>query len=337
MMGFGLTTATELMGRLFMTVQQSIETENHMTSVERLQHFAQIPKEAAGIPAGAAPTPDEWPAQGHVQFDNVSMRYRPELPLVLNGLSFEARAGERVGVVGRTGCGKSSTMLALLRIVEAEGGCVRIDGVDVTQVSLQRLRGEAVALIPQDPYLFVGSVAENLDPFHVHSEEALWEAIRKTYLEDVVREKGGLGASIVDGGENLSAGQRQLLCIARVMLRCSKVILMDEATANIDMATDALIQRSVRTVFAKCTMLTIAHRLDTVLDSNKIVVLQAGRVVEQGPPQELLKADGHFAALARSLGRDDCSSDPESERSTTASTQGPVPDTNTAQLRTISL
>lgn len=318
MLGLGLTTAVGLMGRLHMTVQHSIETENHMTSVERLQHFESIPKEASVVTSTESPAED-WPVKGHIQFEGIMMRYRAHLPLVLNKLSFEVQGGERTGIVGRTGCGKSSVMLAMLRIVEAEEGCIRIDGVDLSKVPLSRLRGKVISLIPQDPYLFAGSVKDNLDPFHVHSDEALHTALKRTYMHDVIQSMGGLSASLVEGGENISAGQRQLICIARVMLCNSKVILMDEATASIDMATDTLIQKSMREAFQGCTVLTIAHRLDTVIDSDRIVVLEAGRVVEQGQPQELLKLDGAFAALAKSLGHDGAS-EAGTEDSTAAST-----------------
>lgn len=320
MLGLGLTTAVGLMGRLHMTVQHSIETENHMTSVERLQHFAAIPKEDSGVSIDAPPLAEDWPAKGHVEFDSVEMRYRAQLPLVLKKLSFEARAGERTGIVGRTGCGKSSLMLAMLRIVESEAGCIRIDGVDLSKIPLSQIRGKAISLIPQDPYLFGGAVRDNLDPFHIHDDEAIWAALKRTYMEDVIQSMGGLGATLVEGGENVSAGQRQLICIARVMLCNSRVILMDEATASVDMATDTLIQKSMREAFQGCTVLTIAHRLDTVMDSDHIVVLESGRVVEQGPPQELLKADGAFASLAKSLGRDNISEAGSTDESTAAST-----------------
>jgi len=318
LLGLGLTTAVGLMGRLHMTVQMSIETENHMTSVERLQHFETIPKEDSTAIC-TEPLAEDWPATGHIQFVNVMMRYRPQLPLVLNSLSFEVHAGERVGIVGRTGCGKSSLMLAMLRIVEPEGGCIRIDGVDLSKVPLQRLRRETISLIPQDAYLFGGSVRDNLDPFHVHDDQALCTALKHTYMEDVIMSMGGLDASLAEGGENLSAGQRQLLCIARVMLRKSQIILMDEATANIDMATDILIQRAIREAFKGCTVLAIAHRLDTVMDSDRIVVLESGRVVEQGPPQVLLTSGGPFASLAKSLGRDCASEAASTDASTVAS------------------
>jgi ABC-type multidrug transport system fused ATPase/permease subunit len=315
-LGLGLTTANGLMGRLHMTVQMSIETENHMTSVERLQHFATIPKEDS-LAAPAEPLEAAWPAQGNIKFDNILMRYRPQLPLVLNKLSFEVPAGHRAGIVGRTGCGKSSLMQALLRIVELEGGCITIDGVDLSKIPLARLRGEAVSLIPQEPYLFGGSVLDNLDPFHIHSEDTLWNSLKLTYMDEVVRSMGGLSATLVEGGDNLSAGQRQLLCIARVMLRKSRVVLMDEATASIDMATDILIQKSIAEAFKGCTVLAIAHRLDTIMDSDVVIVLEAGRVVEQGPPQELLRADGPFASLAKSLGRDGASEAGSNDESTT--------------------
>ncbi|CAK0791457.1 unnamed protein product, partial [Prorocentrum cordatum] len=175
LLGFGLTTALNLMGRLVQTVQSSIETENAMLSVERMLYFETIPQETGDGGPGPEPGP-EWPAEGRVRFDGVQLRYRPHLPLVLAGLSFEAAPGERVGIVGRTGCGKSSTMLALLRLVECEGGVVSIDGVDVSEVPLQRLRGRAVSIIPQDPYLFGGSLRDNLDPFHVQGDDAILAA-----------------------------------------------------------------------------------------------------------------------------------------------------------------
>jgi len=281
----------------------SIETENHMTSVQRLQHFSTIPMEQPTL-LEIAELEEDWPQAGHLQFKNVRLRYREGLPLVLKGLTFEALPGERVGIVGRTGCGKSSTMLALLRIVAMEGGQALLDGVDVRGVPLQRLRGEAIALIPQDPYLFVGSVRRNLDPFENYGDEELWGALAATCMGDAVKGMGGLDSLIVEGGENLSAGQRQLLCIARVMLRKSRVVLMDEATANIDMATDVLIQKSVREAFRGSTVLTIAHRLDTVLDSDRIVVLHGGVLVEQGTPQELLALGGMFAELAKGFGHE---------------------------------
>eukprot|EP00928_Gymnodinium_smaydae_P032347 TRINITY_DN23454_c0_g1_i1.p1 TRINITY_DN23454_c0_g1~~TRINITY_DN23454_c0_g1_i1.p1 ORF type:complete len:1288 (+),score=192.78 TRINITY_DN23454_c0_g1_i1:407-3865(+) len=299
--GFGLTAATSLMGRLFHTVNLSIETENHMTSVERLQHFETIPKERSTTIEAVEP-PEAWTQAGHVQFKGVCMRYRDELPLVLKNLSFEALPGERVGIVGRTGCGKSSTMLALLRLVGIESGQVLLDGVDIRSIPLQRLRGQAVALIPQDPYLFVGPVRQNLDPFGRHSDGELWEALANAQLTEVVQTMGGLDAPIVEGGENLSAGQRQLFCIARVMLQRCRVVLMDEATANIDTATDALIQKSIAEAFRGSTVLTIAHRLDTVVDADKVVVLDAGAVVEYGAPAELFAGGGVFADLAKNFG-----------------------------------
>eukprot|EP00927_Polykrikos_kofoidii_P072699 TRINITY_DN68797_c0_g1_i1.p1 TRINITY_DN68797_c0_g1~~TRINITY_DN68797_c0_g1_i1.p1 ORF type:complete len:1140 (+),score=163.24 TRINITY_DN68797_c0_g1_i1:304-3420(+) len=321
-LGLGITTATGLMGRLHMTVQHSIETENHMTSVQRFKALAVVPREKEVVDGNVVVDETSlasWPSSGGVSFEDVSLRYRPGLPLVLNKISFTCAPAEKVGIVGRTGCGKSSTMLALLRMVEAETGRISIDGVDISQVPLRRLRGKAVSIIPQDPFLFSGTLRDNLDPFHNYSDEDLWSALQRVYLDDAAHGMGGLTCSLSGGAESdkLSVGQRQLLCIARVMLRSSRVVLMDEATANIDMGTDALIQRSVREAFVACTVLTIAHRLETVMSSDRIVVFNAGRVAEEGSPQELLNGGGLFASLAQRLARDDASE--ISEMSTCAS------------------
>jgi len=312
LIGFALSTALGLMGRLIQTTMASIETENHMTAVERLQHFDTIPQEPLDIEDG--PTAigkyeqstkggdKSWPSAGQVKFQDVYLCYRPGLPDVLKGLSFTVHAGERIGIIGRTGSGKSSTMLALLRLVETRSGTISIDDVDISEVPLQQLRGTAVSIIPQDPYLFEGSVRENLDPFSTHADTTLWEALGKVSITDVITSLGGLEASIVEGAENLSAGQRQLMCIARTMLRHSKVIMLDEATASIDTATDQLVQSSLRTCFQGCTSLAIAHRLETIIESDRIICLSGGNLKEVGSPCDLL-ADpqselSHLAAAA---------------------------------------
>jgi len=221
----------------------------------------------------------------------------------LKGLSFTVAAAECVGIIGRTGSGKSSTMLALLRLVEAQSGGVFIDGVNIADVPLQQLRGTAVSIIPQDPYLFEGSVRENLDPFSAHNDTALWEALGKVSITHAIKTLGGLEATISEGAENLSAGQRQLMCIARTMLRHSKVVLLDEATASIDTATDQLVQSSLRTCFRGCTCLTIAHRLDTILESDRIMCLSDGTLKEAGTPGALLaEPQSELAQMAAHAG-----------------------------------
>jgi len=240
----------------------------------------------------------------------VCARYRAKLPQVLHGVSFEAKGGEFVGIVGRTGSGKSTLVNLLFRLLAVDeppkpsccGTCPRdrptrgrilLDDVDIAQVPLQRLRS-ALCVIPQDPFLFTGSVRFNLDPFGRSSDEQLWNVLQQVGIDDRVRsEEGGLDAGVVDGGRNYSVGERQLLCLARAMLKGGcKVVLMDEASASVDKATDARIQAVVRTFFRGVTMLTIAHRLRTVIDYDRILVLDAGKVVEFDSPSRLLGTPG---------------------------------------------
>jgi ABC-type multidrug transport system fused ATPase/permease subunit len=231
------------------------------------------------------------------------VRYRPELPPVLKGLSFDVAPREKVGVCGRTGCGKSTLFMALYRIVEPSSGRVVIDGIDTGTIGLKDLRS-VLSLVPQDPVIFSGSIRSNLDPFgsapgendpfgSAPGDEAVWQALTQAGIDGYVRElPDGLDSAIKEGGANMSVGQRQLLCMARALLRRSRILVLDEATSNVDHATDALIQRTIRSAFAGCTVLTIAHRLHTIIDSDKILMLGAGALVEFGPPTELLRCVG---------------------------------------------
>ncbi|CAI5520236.1 unnamed protein product, partial [Closterium sp. Naga37s-1] len=245
-----------------------------------------------------------WPNEGAVRVEGLTVRYRPTLDPVLQDVSFQLLGGEKCGVVGRTGAGKSTLMLALFRLVQPSGGCILIDGVDTATISLTRLRRNVMA-IPQDPVLFGSSLRFNLDPFNQHPDAALWEAL------DAVQLRGkagglqrGLEASMSEFGENFSVGQRQLVCLARAVLHRSRILLMDEATANVDMATDALIQTTIRRQFAASTVITIAHRLHTIIDADKVLVLEQGRVVQFGSPQQLA-ADrvGSFSRMISNTGR----------------------------------
>lgn len=258
----------------------------------------------------------DWPRFGAVEFDSVCMRYDPTLPLVLSGVRFSVEAGSLVGVVGRTGSGKSSLFAALFRLVEAESGAIVIDGVDISSLSLSDLRPR-LAIIPQEPVVFCGSVRENIDMYGQATDEAVWAAIEAAALHDVVAGlpkptdiKGkatGLDGLVEARGTNLSVGERQLLCLARAHLRSSKLLLLDEATASVDTVTDGRIQKTIRTDprFATATRLIIAHRLQTIIDADTVVVMDNGRVGEMGPPRELLgKHPGDEGAMFAGLTAD---------------------------------
>ncbi|CAL1542109.1 unnamed protein product [Lymnaea stagnalis] len=285
-----LTTVTMVFGNL----------ENHIVSVERILEYSTIVKEAPWV---AQPVDDEWPSSGKLQFVNYSTRYREGLNLVLRGLNCEIKAGEKVGIVGRTGAGKSSMMLSLFRLIEASEGNIIIDDLDISKLGLHTLRRK-LTILPQDPTLFAGSLRMNLDPFNEKSDADLWRALEHSHLKSFVEslpEK--LENEVGEGGQNLSMGQRQLICLARTLLRKSKIFILDEATAAVDMGTDDLIQRSIREEFEGCTILTIAHRLNTVLDYDRIMVLDNGQVVEYDSPKNLLsRPDSIFYSMAAQSG-----------------------------------
>jgi ABC-type multidrug transport system fused ATPase/permease subunit len=237
-----------------------------------------------------------WPSRDAIRFDNLCLKYRPELPLVLRGVSMDVSAGEKVVICGRTGAGKSSLMIALFRICEYESGTVLIDDVDLQRVKLRDLR-RSLAIIPQDPVLFSGSLRDNLDPFGDFSDEAIWRVLKQVHLSDTVTQFGaGLQFGISERGENLSIGQQQLLCIGRALLKDSKIVVLDEATANVDTATDELIQVTIKETFVDKTVLIIAHRMNTIMHCDKIAVMDAGQVAEFDSPSELLAQSSSFFA-----------------------------------------
>ncbi|KAL7841862.1 hypothetical protein SRHO_G00255530 [Serrasalmus rhombeus] len=344
-------------------VRMTSQLETHVVSVERVKEYAEIPNEAAWI-AEKRP-PDGWPSEGRVSFEDYKVRYRPELELVLHGITCDIRSNEKIGIVGRTGAGKSSLTNCLFRIMEAAEGRILIDGVDIARLGLHDLRSR-LTIIPQDPVLFSGTLRMNLDPFEKFSDEDIWKVLELAHLKDFV---GGLAAGlqheVAEGGENLrdkwetefgrelgdewwaralskinsssscarlglmqlklvhrtyytkarlakifastdaacpSVGQRQLLCLARALLRKSRILILDEATAAVDLETDNLIQTTIRREFAHCTVLTIAHRINTILDSSRVMVLDAGKIVEFDSPATLLQKQGQFFALARDSG-----------------------------------
>ncbi|XP_062028456.1 ABC transporter C family member 2-like [Rosa rugosa] len=243
--------------------------------------------------------PPAWPSSGSIKFEDALLRYRPELPPVLHELSFTVSPGEKVGIVGRIGAGKSSMLNALFRIVELERGRILIDNCDIAKFGLTDLR-KVLGIIPQPPVLFSGTVRFNLDPFHEHNDADIWEALERAHLKDTIRRNSlGLDAEVSEAGENFSVGQRQLVSLARALLRRTKVIVVDEATAAVDVRTDALIQKAIGEEFKSCTMLIIAHRLNTIINSDRILLLDA----EYDSPEHLLSNEGSaFFKMVQSTG-----------------------------------
>ncbi|KAG6778677.1 hypothetical protein POTOM_015017 [Populus tomentosa] len=302
-MGLLLSYTLNITDLLSNVLRQASRAENSLNSVERVGTYMDLPSEAPAIVETNRPPP-AWPSSGSIKFRDVVLRYRPELPPVLHHLSFEVSPSEKLGIVGRTGAGKSSMLNALFRIVELERGEITIDGFDVAKFGLTDLR-KTLSIIPQSPVLFSGTVRFNLDPFSEHNDADLWEALERAHLKDAIRNNSfGLDAEVFEGGENFSVGQRQLLSLARALLRRSKILVLDEATASVDVRTDALIQKTIREEFRSCTMLVIAHRLNTIIDCDRILVLEAGQVLEHGTPEELLLPNkgSAFSRMVQSTG-----------------------------------
>ncbi|XP_065085907.1 ATP-binding cassette sub-family C member 4-like [Ochlerotatus camptorhynchus] len=288
---------TQVFNLIFMCqwgMRQTAELENQMTSVERVVEYAEVESEPPleTVDPQKKPAAD-WPSKGSIEFEYFSLRYSQDSDLVLKDLHLVIEAREKVGIVGRTGAGKSSIIQALFRLAVNEG-LIKVDEVDIGGLGLHDLR-KKISIIPQDPILFSGKVRDNLDPFGQHADGEMWRSLELVELKDVVqRMDGGLDAKMSDGGSNFSMGQRQLVCLARAILRNNKILILDEATANVDPETDKLVQRTIRDQFGECTVLTIAHRLHTVMDSDRVLVMDAGRAVEFGHPHELLKQPKGF-------------------------------------------
>ncbi|XP_065575823.1 ATP-binding cassette sub-family C member 5-like isoform X3 [Artemia franciscana] len=296
--GLVLAYAAQLGGMLQYTVRLAAETESRFTSFQRLYNTEKTMESEGNTIAEKVP-PKNWPNSGEVEFIEVRLRYRANLPLALNRVSFKIRCNEKVGIVGRTGSGKSTLISALFRLVEIEAGSIRIDGINIKDVGLEVLRSH-LAVIPQDPVLFIGTIRNNLDPFGQHDDNELWMTLEMTSMKEKVESLShGLDSIVSEDGQNFSVGERQLLCMARALLRKSKIIVLDEATASIDAQTDVIIQETLRKAFIDCTLLTIAHRLDTVKACDKIMVMEEGKVVEFDSPSVLLnKPNSSFYKLS---------------------------------------
>lgn len=298
--GLAMSYALQITQSLNWIVRMTVEVETNIVSVERVLEYSNLPSEAPAIIENHRP-PAAWPQTGEIVFNNYSTRYRPELDLVLKDISLNIKPREKVGVVGRTGAGKSSLTLVLFRIIEAAGGSISIDGIDISTIGLQDLRHK-LSIIPQDSQAFEGTLRENIDPNDEYDDTDLWRALELAHLKDHVvnNMEGGLDAKIAELGSNLSLGQRQLLSLARALLIRSQILVLDEATASIDVETDRNIQRTIREEFKDRTIITIAHRLNTIADSDKIIVLSEGRLVEFASPQELLQdKNSQFYSLAK--------------------------------------
>uniref|UniRef100_H3A152 ABC transporter domain-containing protein n=2 Tax=Latimeria chalumnae TaxID=7897 RepID=H3A152_LATCH len=257
-----------------------------MTSVERVTEYSELQSEAPL--ESDKPPPKDWPNQGVIVFENVNFAYSGYGPLVLKNLNACIRSKEKVGIMGRTGAGKSSIIATLFRLAEPEGK-IMIDGVLTSELGLHDLR-KKISIIPQDPVLFTGTMRKNLDPFSEYHDEELWKALEEVQLKEVVEElPSKLETELAEAGSNFSVGQRQLVCLARAVLRKNRILVIDEATANVDPRTDELIQKTIREKFAQCTVLTIAHRLNTIIDNDKILVLDAGRIIEYDEPHIVLQ------------------------------------------------
>ncbi|KAL5863758.1 hypothetical protein ACOSQ3_001272 [Xanthoceras sorbifolium] len=288
MAGLAVTYGLNLNARISRWILSFCKLENKIISIERIYQYSQIPSEAAPFIEDSCP-PSSWPENGTIELIDLKVRYAENLPVVLHGVTCAFPGGKKIGIVGRTGSGKSTLIQALFRLIEPSSGRIIIDNIDISTIGLHDLRSR-LGIIPQDPSLFEGTIRCNLDPLEEHSDAEIWEALDKSQLGDIVREKDQkLDTPVLENGDNWSMGQRQLVSLGRALLKQAKILVLDEATASVDSATDNLIQKIIRTEFKDCTVCTIAHRIPTVIDSDLVLVLSDGRVAEFDTPGRLLE------------------------------------------------
>ncbi|KAJ8954540.1 hypothetical protein NQ318_000774 [Aromia moschata] len=292
--GLAISQAMMLTGLLQWTIRQISELENNMTSVERVLEYTDAETEDKDV----GEIKENWPNQGRIQYKQVSLTYKTTKEEVLKQISFVIEPRQKIGIVGRTGAGKSSIISTLFRLYDFEGH-ILIDGVDTKTLSLNFVRSK-IAIIPQDPILFTGTIKTNIDPLDQYSDLMIWDAIEKVHLKQAIT---SLQEEIQEGGANYSSGQRQLVCLARALISKNKIIILDEATASMDPETCAVLQKTIKENFADCTVITIAHRLNTIADSDKVMVVDAGRIVEFDSPENLLQnKEGFFYSLIKQDG-----------------------------------
>ncbi|XP_070778984.1 multidrug resistance-associated protein 1 isoform X2 [Enoplosus armatus] len=300
-MGLAISYALQLTASLTWLVRMSSDVETNIVAVEKVKEYSDTEKEAEWKHKSSS-LPPGWPTDGCIDFRDFGLCYRHDLDPAIHNITINIKGGEKVGIVGRTGAGKSSLTLGLFRIIEAAEGHIFIDGVDIAQLGLHELRSR-ITIIPQDPVLFSGSLRMNLDPFDSYSDEEVWRALEYSHLKSFVSGlPNKLSHECSEGGENLSVGQRQLLCLARALLRKTKILVLDEATAAVDMETDNLIQSTIRSQFEGCTVLTIAHRLNTIMDYTRVLVLDKGEMAEFDAPSSLIAQRGAFYKMAKDAG-----------------------------------
>lgn len=333
--GLMLSYTAQILGVMTWFVRQFTDLSSHMSAVERVHEYAEPPfsqeekgglrkllveiqenekgrsqQESAGLISNETANQlnstigskrSRWPKHGKIEFDNVVMRYRSDLPPALRNVTFSVEPGEHIGIVGRTGAGKSSAIQCLFRLFELNEGTIKIDGTDIKNMRLQRLRS-SLGVIPQEPICFSGTIRTNLDTFGEHSDQEVKKALEACGLQETMREELSLDMEVHENGTNLSIGQRQLLCLGRALLKDSQVVVLDEATSNVSTEFDEMIQRTLRDEMSHCTILTVAHRLHTVMRSDRILVMDRGRVAESGKPRDLLSRPSLLGALVDETG-----------------------------------